>query len=187
MATSSSDEVVRRNKEVALAYWGRDLARRWDVDSEEFAEHFYRYHTEDYWNHATDPTEEPDRGLANAKAVSRAFQELFAEPTFTITRVTGEEDRVVVEGTFSATVVGGALFGIPARGQEVSQPHVHILRFRDGKICEHWVVRDDFVMFAQMGGTDRRGSVTHHYHDSMRVGAPAAPAGGESRDREPPR
>lgn len=166
---TNDKDVTAQNKELAIAYWGRNLNKKWDVDGEEFAENFRSHHTEDYWNHASNPAEGPDRGIANARDVSKSFQELFTDPKFEITRVTAEGDTVVVEGTFTAIVTGGELFGIPAAGQHVSQPHVHTLKFRDGLISEHFVVRDDFVMFAQMGGMDPdrvRGGVTHHYHES---------------------
>jgi predicted ester cyclase len=165
------DEATRRNKDMAIEYWGRDLGKEVDVESEEFAEHFRSRFTEDYWNHASNPAEGPDRGLANAKEVSKSFQELFTDAKFEITRVTAEDDIVVVEGEFTAIVTGGKLFGIPAGGQHVHQPHVHTLKFRDGKISEHFVVRDDFVMFCQMGGMEHiKGGVTHFYHESVEEG-----------------
>ena len=167
----ADDEVTQRNKEMATAYWGRDLGKEVDVDSAEFAADFRSRFTEDYWNHASNPDEGPDRGLANAKEVSRSFQELFTDAKFEITRVTAEGDIVVVEGMFTAIVTGGKLFGIPAAGQRVSQPHVHTLVFRDGKISEHFVVRDDFVMFAQMGGMQQvTGGVTHFWRESVNEG-----------------
>jgi predicted ester cyclase len=164
-------EVTQRNKEQAIAYWGRDLGKEADVESEEFAADFFKRFTEDYWNHASNAAEGPDRGLANAKEVSKSFQELFTDAKFEITRTTAEGDIVVVEGIFTAAVTGGKLFGIPATGQRVSQPHVHTLRFRDGLICEHFVVRDDFVMFCQMGGMEHiKGGVTHFWRESVEEG-----------------
>ena len=164
-------EMTRRNKEQAIQYWGRDLGKEVDVESEEFAADFFKRFTEDYWNHASNAAEGPDRGLANAKAVSKSFQELFTDAKFEITRVTAEGDIVVVEGIFTATVTGGKLFGIPAAGQKVSQPHVHTLVFRDRLISEHFVVRDDFVMFCQMGGMEHiKGGVTHFWRESAEEG-----------------
>ena len=184
-------DVTARNKELAIAYWGRNLAKEWDVDSAEFAENYRTHYTEDYWNHASNAAEGPDRGLANAKEVSKSFQELFTDPKFEITRTTAEGDTVVVEGIFTALVTGGKMFGIPAAGQPVSQPHVHTLKFRDGLISEHFVVRDDFVMFAQLGGMGGKqvtGGVTHFYHESVEEGLLGASedlfrTGGGSRSR----
>ncbi|HEY1622827.1 MAG TPA: ester cyclase [Streptosporangiaceae bacterium] len=165
------DEVTRHNKDMAIAYWGRDLGKEVDVESAEFAEDFRKRFTDDYWNHASNAADGPDRGLENAKEVSKSFQELFTDAKFEITRVTAEGDIVVVEGMFTAVVTGGRLFGIPAAGQQVSQPHVHTLKFRDGKISEHFVVRDDFVMFAQMGGMEHaKGGVTHFWRESVKEG-----------------
>jgi predicted ester cyclase len=142
------DPVAQKNKEIALAVWGRDLGKQLDVESEEFAEHFRTYHTEDYWNHASEPGK--DRGLENSKMVQAAFQLLFTDAKFEIDKVIAEGDLVMLEGMFSGYHTGGTLYGIEATGRFVQQPHVHILRFRDYKISEHFVVRDDFVMWKQM-------------------------------------
>jgi predicted ester cyclase len=142
------DPVAQKNKEIALEVWGRNLGKKIDVESEEYAEHFRKYHTEDYWNHASEPGK--DRGLENAKMVQSAFQLLFTDAKFEIDKVIAEGDLVMLEGMFSGYNTGGTLYGIPASGRYVQQPHVHILRFRDFKISEHFVVRDDFVMWKQM-------------------------------------
>jgi predicted ester cyclase len=82
--------------------------------------------------------------------VQEAFQLLFTDAKFEIDKVIAEGDLVMLEGMFSGYHTGGTLYGIPASGRFVQQPHVHILRFRDFKISEHFVVRDDFVMWKQM-------------------------------------
>lgn len=142
------DSVAQKNKEIALEVWGRDLGKKIDTESEEYAEHFRKYHTEDYWNHASEPGK--DRGLDNSKMVQEAFQLLFTDAKFEIDKVIAEGDLVMLEGMFSGYHTGGTLYGIAASGRYVQQPHVHILRFRDYKIAEHFVVRDDFVMWKQM-------------------------------------
>jgi predicted ester cyclase len=159
-------EDAARNREIALEIWGRDLMDR-DPDSPEFREHFDRYYTQDYWNHASEPGK--DRGFENAYMVACSFIELFDEAKFEIDKVAAEGDLVFLQGMFTAKNVGGRLFGIPASGARVSQPHVHILRFRDGLIAEHFVVRDDFPMYKQISAVQAEGGImrgvdTDQYH-----------------------
>lgn len=142
--TSTAEE----NKLTALAIWGRDLGVHVDPESEEFREHFEKYYTPDYWNHASEPGK--DRGYENAKGVRKAFQELFTDAKFEIEMAVAEGDTVVLSGMFTGKHTGLTLYGMPATGRDVSQPHVHILKFRDGKISEHFAVRDDYVMYRQM-------------------------------------
>ena len=152
------DDVAARNKEIALAVWGNDLdSHRTDADSPEFKEHFEKYYTEDYWNHASPPGK--DRGFENAYYVRKAFSELFSEPNFVIDKVAAEGDLVFLEGMFTGKHTGGTLYGIPASGTAVSQPQVHILRFRDGRISEHFVVRDDYAMYRQMVPVEQDGGI----------------------------
>lgn len=152
------DDVAARNKQIALEVWGNDLAsRKTPPDDPSFKEHFDRYYTEDYWNHASEPGK--DRGFQNAYYVRKAFGELFTDPNFVIDKVAADGDLVFLEGRFSARNTGLSLYGVPASGVEVSQQQVHILRFRDFKISEHFVVRDDYEMYRQIVPVDQDGGI----------------------------
>jgi predicted ester cyclase len=142
------DDVEKKNKEIALAIWGSGLGRRAAPGSPEAREHFDTYYTQDYWNHASVPGK--DRGFENTVFVGSAFKELFTQPRFEIEMVAAEGDLVFLHGEFSAIHSGGTLYGIPATGVAVSQPQVHILRFKDFKISDHYVVRDDYIMYRQV-------------------------------------
>jgi len=152
------DDVAARNKEIALEVWGNDLdSHKTSPDDPSFREHFERYYTEDYWNHASQPGK--DRGFQNAYYVRKAFLELFTDPNFVIDKVAADGDLVFLEGVFTAKHTGLTLYGVPATGVEVSQPQVHILRFRDFKISEHFVVRDDYEMYRQVVPLDQDGGI----------------------------
>jgi len=165
------DDVAARNKEIALEVWGNDLAsHNSHPDSAEFKEHFEKYYTEDYWNHASEPGR--DRGFKNAYYVRKAFLQLFTDPNFQIDMVAADGDLVFLQGEFTAKHTGLTLYGVPASGVEVSQPQVHILRFRDFKISDHWVVRDDYVMYRQVVPVDQDGGIlrfvdTKKYDDEL--------------------
>jgi predicted ester cyclase len=40
---------------------------------------------------------------------------------------------------------------MPPTGKSICQRQIHILRVREGKVAEHWVVRDDLTMMQQLG------------------------------------
>lgn len=170
------DDVARRNKEIALEVWGRDLGQTMSPDSPEFREHFETYYTEDYWNHASVPGK--DRGFENAYFVRSAFGDLFTDAKFEIEMAAADGDLVFLYGMFTAKHTGGTLYGVPASGTAVSQPHVHILRFRDFKISEHFVVRDDYVMYRQVVPVEQEGGILRFVDtDKYEVPADERPAG----------
>lgn len=45
----------------------------------------------------------------------------------------------------------GDYFGIPATGKQVIVSNIHIMRFVDGKIVEHWGNGDDLGLLQQLG------------------------------------
>lgn len=48
---------------------------------------------------------------------------------------------------------GGTIFRAIAtpQGERFSVEHLHLYRMSDGRIAEHWVVRDDLGMMLQLG------------------------------------
>lgn len=61
-----------------------------------------------------------------------------------------EGDKVVGRFIFRGTHRGD-FFGIPATGNQVTVPNIHIMRFVAGKIVEHWGNGDDLGMLQQLG------------------------------------
>ncbi len=43
------------------------------------------------------------------------------------------------------------MLGIPPTGERFAAQQSHWIRAADGKIAEHWAVRDDLVMMRQLG------------------------------------
>ena len=54
--------------------------------------------------------------------------------------------RLMVSGTHR-----GDFMGIPPTGDRVTMEAIHIYRFSEGKLAEHWVARDDLGMMRQLG------------------------------------
>jgi steroid delta-isomerase-like uncharacterized protein len=70
-------------------------------------------------------------------------------------RVTAEDlvadgDRVALRYSWKGTHKGGFM-GIPATGRPVAVTGQAILRFRDGKVVEHWQAHDELGMLRQLG------------------------------------
>jgi predicted ester cyclase len=103
---------------------------------------------EDGIDHGARP-EEP-QGLAGAQQTMLWLRSVFSEQRWEIRQVVGEGDIVVVYCTLHGRHTGD-LMGIPPTNREVAQDYVHIVRFRDGKVVEHWGVRDDMGLMRQLG------------------------------------
>jgi predicted ester cyclase len=61
-----------------------------------------------------------------------------------------EGDKVVARMIMHGHHVGEFL-GKPPTGKEFAAEHIHIWRLRDGKVIEHWSVRDDLGQALQLG------------------------------------
>jgi predicted ester cyclase len=76
-----------------------------------------------------------------------------------ITDLVSNEDRVAVRTTWSGTYGAPHFRGAPIlTAATFSTEHIHIYRLADGKLAEHWVVRDDLAMLRQLGALGREPS-----------------------------
>lgn len=95
------------------------------------------------------PPNEP-QGLEGAVRAMHWLRSVFSDQRWEINKVVGEADTVVVYATHHARHTG-ELMGIPPTGREVAYDYVHIVRFEDGMVVEHWGVRDDMMLMRQLG------------------------------------
>ena len=122
-----------------------------------------RRYIEEAWNrHNTDATDElvsPDYlnhaasaeyQRAGAKSSLNWLFSVFPDHRFDIEDAVAEGDTVAVRGTMSGTHEG-ELLGIAPTGERVVVQQVHWFRVADGKVAEHWAVRDDLGMMRQLG------------------------------------
>ena len=89
------------------------------------------------------------RGLETFPVVRGWVEESFADRRVELNLVTHTDDTVMVWCTMRARHVGDAhprLKGVPVKGNEITWPQVHVFRFADGLVVEHWVVRDDIAL-----------------------------------------
>jgi hypothetical protein len=68
---------------------------------------------------------------------------------FDIEDAVADGDTVVVRGTVSGSHVG-ELWGIPLTGERVAAQQSHWIRVANGKVAEHWAVRDDLGTMCQL-------------------------------------
>ena len=45
--------------------------------------------------------------------------------------------------------------GIPKSGKKISMSEMHMMRFEDGKMVEHWGISDGMTMMQQLGVLDQ--------------------------------
>jgi predicted ester cyclase len=102
----------------------------------------------DVIDHQARPDER--QGLEGAIETMQWLRRVFSDQRWEIHRVIGEGDTVVVQATHHARHTG-ELMGILPTGRKVAYDYVHIVRFREGKVAEHWGVRDDLTLMRQLG------------------------------------
>lgn len=103
---------------------------------------------QDSIEHGARPDE--PQGFEGAKQTMLWLGRVFSDQRWEIHQVIGEGDTVVVHATHHGRHTG-ELMGIPPTGREVAYDYVHIVRFRNGKVAEHWGVRDQMTLMRQLG------------------------------------
>lgn len=80
----------------------------------------------------------------------------FPDMHFTPLQVLAADEWVVTKlrwtGTFLAPFAFIGLNGVEPTGRRFDVDHVHAFRFVEGRIAEHWAVRDDLTMHHQLRG-----------------------------------
>lgn len=102
----------------------------------------------DWVDHSARPDEPP--GIDGVTQTMSWLHAVFSNLAFDIHHVIGDGDTVAVHCTMTGRHTGD-LMGIAPTNRPVATPMVHILRFRDGKACEHWAVHDDMATMRQLG------------------------------------
>jgi steroid delta-isomerase-like uncharacterized protein len=90
-------------------------------------------------------------GREGAKAQLEIIAAGFSDQSYEIHKLLCDGDEVALYCTWHGTHRGDFM-GIPATQKKIASRQVHILRFDgEGKVAEHWAVRDDLTMLRQMG------------------------------------
>ena len=101
------------------------------------------------------PGAEPARGRELFSAAVTGVMTAVPDSRWDISDLVAEGDRVAVRITWAGTFQGGRFRGFDIEGpKSFSVEHIHIYRVVEGKLAEHWVVRDDLAMLTQLGAFD---------------------------------
>jgi steroid delta-isomerase-like uncharacterized protein len=104
---------------------------------------------QDYVEHVERPPGYPS-GVPGIKQFVADFRAAFPDLQYTVEDVLGEGEKVVLRTTVRGTHRGPFL-GIPATGKQATWSEIHIGRLANGKLAEHWAVRDQLSMLQQLG------------------------------------
>lgn len=99
-------------------------------------------------DHAVPPPLPPT--VEGAKQFLGMMLAAFPDLTYTIEDVVAEGDNVVQRVTARGTMKGPFL-GMPATGKTATWGEMHIVRFANGKVVEHWANVDQIGMMQQLG------------------------------------
>jgi predicted ester cyclase len=104
----------------------------------------------DVTNHQ--PDRDPETGLEKFRQAVEGVMSAVPDSTWTTVRLLAEGDFVVCHNRWSGTYRGSIFRGVATPdGERFAVEHIHIYRLSEGRIAEHWVVRDDLAMMQQLG------------------------------------
>lgn len=92
----------------------------------------------------------PEQGPAPYKRTVEMFRSAFPDLHQEIEDVVAEGDTVAVRVTMTATH-RGTFLGVAPTGRRVRYEGMDFLRFREGKMVEHWTATDDLGLMQQLG------------------------------------
>jgi predicted ester cyclase len=101
----------------------------------------YEYWSDDFMSHVTERVS-PEMVGKDIRHKEREFWETaraaFPDMSFNVDLVLETGDFVVSNWTLKGTHTGAAFFDVPPSGKPVHINGTAILRFKDGKVVEHW-------------------------------------------------
>ena len=98
------------------------------------------------------PAPGQESGPEGLKQIAAMFRTAFPDMQVTIEDLIAEGDKVVGRITTRGTHKGEFL-GAPPTNQVVDMQEIHIVRFSDGKMVEHWGLEDSLGLMQQLGLT----------------------------------
>ena len=105
-------------------------------------------------DHNPPPGFEP--GIQGFKQFIQMFRSAFPDLRYSVEDSIADGDKVVQRLRARGTMQGDFL-GMPASGKSATWEEIHISRFANGKIVEHWGVVDQLGMFQQLGFAEAPG------------------------------
>jgi steroid delta-isomerase-like uncharacterized protein len=116
---------------------------------------------DDYTENAAAPFATPNPGKVHGPTAIRGtvawLTAQFPDIRMDIESLIAEDDLVVARVVSTGTNLGELPGGIPATGRTFTARQSHWFRIVDGKLAEHWAVRDDLSTMLQLGVIPRPG------------------------------
>ena len=109
----------------------------------------------DYVEHFPVPPGWP-AGLAGLKAFITLTRNAFPDLQYTIEDIVAEGDKVVLRCKATGTQTGPFLMLSPT-GKQATWTEIHIGRYVDGILVEHWANQDQLGMLQQLGAVPTMG------------------------------
>jgi predicted ester cyclase len=104
----------------------------------------------DVTNHQ--PDRDAETGLESFRRAIEGVMSAVPDSAWTSLALLAEGDFVVCHNRWSGTYRGTIFRGVSTpKDGHFSVEHIHIYRITQGRIAEHWVVRDDLAMMQQLG------------------------------------
>ena len=92
----------------------------------------------------------PTTGIDAIKQLVPMIRDAFPDAHLAIEDMIAKGDRVITRTTYSGTH-RGTYQGIAPTGRQFTQTQIHIAKWVDGKMLEHWANRDDLGLMQQLG------------------------------------
>jgi steroid delta-isomerase-like uncharacterized protein len=142
-----------------------------------------RRHFEELWNQGAVEAMADDFAVDNKnfgirmnmgqfRQIIQNWRTAFPDLHYTVDTMVAEDDQVVALVTVSGTQQGPLpLRGwamLPVTGKQFTVKQMHLMRLSDGKVVEHWGVRDDLGMLVQLGHAVPPEQVGEHIADALR-------------------
>jgi steroid delta-isomerase-like uncharacterized protein len=145
------------NKAIVRRYLEDGFGARHEQLLDELAADNYVEHGRGWFRVSDLSDEKPDiaghtesDGRAGLKGTHRWLLETFPDLEFHIEQLIAEGDKVVAYSTCQGTQ-RRAFQGIAASGRRFRAKRADLFRIEDGRIAEHWAVRDDLTQAHQLG------------------------------------
>jgi steroid delta-isomerase-like uncharacterized protein len=133
-----------------------DVVRRFYESWNEGSIDFDELVAEDIVNHQ--PEAGPEHGRRSFEEAIGRVMAAVPDSNWEIVDLLADADRVVVRANWSGTYGARQFRDVPIPVPAAfSAQHIHIYRLADGKLAEHWVVRDDLTMLRQLGAVGATG------------------------------
>ncbi|MFN8291198.1 MAG: ester cyclase [Chitinophagaceae bacterium] len=104
---------------------------------------------EAYINHSPGGTQVPPPGAAGLRPIIRAMRQGFPDLHYSIKDLVITEDRIVARVVMTGTLLG-ELWGMQPNGNKIEVDQINIEYIKNGRICEHWRLTDEFAMMRQL-------------------------------------